>query len=714
LASALSKFYSAFIHSGSQFASNSETEEKILRANQCLGVSFIGTLAETTFDLLTPQTAPALVFDFICLIFLAFAFWLNKNGKNSLAINVNFLSINGLIFVGSILEGNVVGNYLMYIPVLLAGSVLIGLGGKFMQSFFYFGFTILLIVITLLFVPRHSSFQKVPIEQEILCYYVNFALCVIASTTITLVVITLKSQREYTILNEKRFIDAIYNNSINGLIILKEDCNTITDCNKRACELLGINTKQELIGRPFDEWAGQNYVATKRMMTQYENYGQWKGELTLVNHQHQFVADVHLMPFQYNQAKYYKISFIDITAIKQAQAEKERAVEKAIKAAESKSLFLSNISHELRTPLNGIIGTTNLLLQEENGHRFEEQFSILKYSSEHMLSLINDVLDFNKLEADKTILEKNDFNLFTNLQHVAAPFAQQAQQKGIQLEVFVSEKLNKEVTADDTRLNQVLNNLLANAIKFTHQGIVHLSAKLIASSAETMQVMFTVKDTGIGIQADKLNMIFESFTQSESDTTRKYGGTGLGLAISKKIIELFGSQLKVKSTPGQGSEFYFTMSFKNASKQKTFLNDKVVGSLSQLTGRKILVAEDNMVNMMIARKFLQKWGVAITEASDGVQAVQAFEQEKFDLLLFDLEMPNMDGYAALAKIRRQNQQIPAIAFTASVFENMQSFLHSKGFDDYIQKPFRPEDLHKKIAQLIAAHQNIVGGMVQTA
>jgi signal transduction histidine kinase/CheY-like chemotaxis protein len=380
--------------------------------------------------------------------------------------------------------------------------------------------------------------------------------------------------------------------------------------------------------------------------------------------------------------------------------EKERQMSLAREIAEestrAKSMFLSNMSHELRTPLNGIIGTSNLLLQENYLAGQKEHLHVLKLSSEHMLTLVNDILDFNKMEAGKVELQQKQVNLFKLLGQTEALFSRQFEKKGVRFAVEKDVLLNTPVLTDDTRLNQVLNNLLSNALKFTHKGEVILSAAVKQMTSDVIQVAFAVKDTGIGIAPDKLLPIFESFTQADAKTTRQYGGTGLGLSISKKIAEAFNSHLLVESEPGKGSTFYFDISFKRNGSSKPYITEKRKTGFESLRGLHLLLAEDNAINMRVAKKFLESWDIRISEATNGLEAVQKSREEPFDLLLLDLEMPEMDGYTALAEIRKFNTAIPAIAFTAAMFPGINTHLEAKGFNDFVTKPFRPEELYTKI------------------
>lgn len=219
-----------------------------------------------------------------------------------------------------------------------------------------------------------------------------------------------------------------------------------------------------------------------------------------------------------------------------------------------------------------------------------------------------------------------------------------------------------------------------------------------------MTVYFAVNDTGIGIPSNKVRQIFDSFTQADTETTRKYGGTGLGLAISRHIVDKMGGELQVHSELNAGSRFDFTVEFKINKTQKSYVNEDSLKELSGLEGVRILLAEDNPINMIVAKRFLQKWKVQVDEAVNGLQSLELYGKNRYDLLLIDLEMPEMDGTQAVLEIRKKDNTTPIVAFTAAVYDNMQNDLLSKGFTDFIPKPFRPEDLHKKILQLTAYDQ----------
>jgi signal transduction histidine kinase len=374
------------------------------------------------------------------------------------------------------------------------------------------------------------------------------------------------------------------------------------------------------------------------------------------------------------------------------------AREKAIQANQAKSIFLSNMSHELRTPLNGIIGTTNLLIDNSDPADQKRNLEILKISSKHMMALVNQVLDFSKIEAEKANLDYKTFGFKEFGEKIWLIFNQQFLAKGIDFEMQMDDALLQMwVSSDEVRLSQIINNLLSNALKFTEKGKVQLFIQLLQKEQEHATVSFVIADSGIGIEQHKQKAIFESFTQEESGTTRKYGGTGLGLTISSKLVNLFGGELLLKSEKNVGSTFSFELSLKMATPNNILMPLQGAKNVHKnLHGYTILVAEDNEVSAVLIQSFLKKWGVEAVVTHDGVAFVEAFQQRQYDLLLLDLEMPIMDGFSAIKEIRKINKDIPVLAFTATIYENMQEDLKQKGFNAVVSKPFHPEELQALI------------------
>ncbi len=367
-------------------------------------------------------------------------------------------------------------------------------------------------------------------------------------------------------------------------------------------------------------------------------------------------------------------------------------------AAKAKTTFLSNMSHELRTPLNGIIGTSHILKSEAFLPSQEYHLTVLGNLSEHMLGLVNNILDFSKIDAGKLELNGYRFNMNEFVQKLTNTFHNLFQDKGIAYQLDIDERLKElDVFADELRLQQVMNNLISNAVKFTERnGTVSLSVSIIKKSQDAVTLFFCVSDNGIGIEEHHLEKIFESFSQGDSATTRKYGGSGLGLTICQNLIKLFNGKLRVSSEKGKGSKFYFDAVLPLYKSQKDELKKQPGPANENLKNFKVLIAEDNQVNMIVAKKIMERWGIQVTEAENGLLAYEKCLAEDFDLVLLDLEMPVMDGRTAVKKIISLNKAMPVIAFTAGVYENMHTELKGAGFTDFLLKPFMPDDLYRKI------------------
>lgn len=390
---------------------------------------------------------------------------------------------------------------------------------------------------------------------------------------------------------------------------------------------------------------------------------------------------------------------------------------KAEDATKSKADFLATMSHEIRTPLNGVIGLTHFLLEESPRKDQMEHLNALKFSAENLLTVVNDILDYSKIEEGKIEFEEIDFNLKDITKAIIQSLDYRAKEKGVNLVLNNDQDIPVKVLGDPTRLGQVVNNLLNNAIKFTEEGSVYLNTKVISKSNEYVKILFEVQDTGIGIPESKQKLIFERFTQSSSSTTRKYGGTGLGLSICKNLLGLVNSDLKLESEVGKGSKFYFKMEFKLPAVKEVNGNVKVVAKdeLKSLEGLNILVAEDNLLNQKIIAKFLKKWGVNYIVVENGIDAIQSVKKHRFDLILMDLQMPEMDGLEATKIIRsasvKEVANIPIIALTASAMLSVEAEVREAGMDDYVSKPFNPRDLYRKIAKNIdeagAVQQDVI-------
>lgn len=395
--------------------------------------------------------------------------------------------------------------------------------------------------------------------------------------------------------------------------------------------------------------------------------------------------------------KYIEV-IIDISAKKKVEIELIAAKEEALQLSRAKDMFISVMSHEIRTPLNAVIGMSHLLLASNPVRSQKENLDILKFSAENLMLLINDVLDFTKIETGNIELEKATVDLRDLVQGITGSMQFKTQEKQIDLTQKIDAGIPATVVGDRTRLSQILLNLVSNAVKFTDTGGVTVELKLIDQNENEARVRFAVTDTGIGIANNKLNTIFETFKQAEADTTRKYGGTGLGLAISKRLIELHDSRINVESEPGKGSTFWFTITFKKADK-----ND--YNNINVETGLNInvLVVDDNQINRLLINKILTKWGATIDFAENGLQAVNKVETNKnYDVVLMDIHMPEMGGLEATQVIRSKAEpyfkQLPIIALTASMLTNQMNQIGDAGMNDYILKPFEPKTLFDKLSR----------------
>lgn len=701
--SIFSSFYEDLVYSGLRDDYTPAKRKKTIRFNQfillILVAHFVCVISYFIFGLYIS----ALINLSAAYIFIV-AYHLNLRKLYLLARLVSVLNLNLYLAIMNYMEGLKAGEYLFFFPYFLIMTFIISFTRNLRELAFAYLLTLACLLFCYYVCPQENHYQVHIAHMFGRLYDSNLLLSLLLTTFFSFAIVRINRNNEETIMKEKQFVDTIYNTSLDGVFILDADALVITDCNNRAIELLEIEDKKQIMGVPMDSLFTKEHIQLFRSIEKKgdgEQVHSWQGELALTSKKDNTVfAFVNVVSFYDNDRHFWKISVLDISEIKMTQFELMKAKQKAETASKAKSRFLSNMSHELRTPLNGIIGASNLLMQEQYLPEQLSHLEILKFSSEHMMVLINEILDFNKIESGRFELENVPVNMRAFLRKLETQFSVQAHTKGLLFLVDIDENLEAEFLTDETRLNQILSNLLSNATKFTHTGGITLGARKISSTSKKSTVQFMVQDTGIGIPAHKQQEVFDSFTQADTNTTRKYGGTGLGLAISKKLVSLFSGELMLKSEEGKGSTFYFTLELEINENAKMYINDERVKQLPVFNELRVLIAEDNFVNMSVARKFLTKWGIEVHEAVNGLEAVEKFRRGRFDLVLIDLEMPEMDGTTALAEIRKVDPTVPAIAFTAAVYEDMRIDLMKKGFMEVVPKPFRPEDLHNKITKLI--------------
>lgn len=465
-------------------------------------------------------------------------------------------------------------------------------------------------------------------------------------------------------------------------------------------------------GYDFDELSGtkiQNYIVRESPSAQamHKEVSQgrvWKGELNHYNKSgslRTLLASIAPIRDINGEISNYVVVAEDITERKISEKEIIKAKEQAESANRAQEQFLSTISHELRTPMNAVIGITNLMMEENPRPDQTENLKILKFSANNLLAIINDLLDLSKIEAGKLDMIPKDFDIEHTLDNIKKTHSLKASNKGVELTVRLDRHVPKILIGDAHRLSQILNNLVGNAVKFTDKGQVEINVSLLNASETSVELNFTVKDTGIGIPADKLLHIFEAFSQASALTNRIYGGTGLGLAITKRLIELQGGKITVVSEAGKGSTFTFTLPFIKSSKE-SLPKETEMKNYSGLSGIRILLVEDNKVNQKVANKFLTKWDARVDIADNGQDALHLLEINAYDIVLMDLLMPVMDGYEAIRKIRKlsKHKDLPVIALTASAMSHEREKAFEAGVNDYICKPFVPSELYNKIAKYV--------------
>lgn len=390
----------------------------------------------------------------------------------------------------------------------------------------------------------------------------------------------------------------------------------------------------------------------------------------------------------------------DVTEAVQNETEHRKAKEEALASSKIKEEFLSSMSHEIRTPLNAIIGTANLLLDEHPELLDDEKFKLLRFSSNNLLSLINNVLDFSKIESGNIIIEEKDFNIKELCTSLINSWKPTAQRKRLDLVFKFDDRLHEMVKGDKVRLGQILNNLVNNALKFTEVGLVQLSVQ--SQNGQPGEFYFEVRDTGVGIPKEKQQAVFENFQQVDNDLVLEQGGTGLGLPICRKLLHMMGTDLSLASEKDFGSTFSFALALSEG--QQVAKNKATNESAREQLNMTVLLVEDNPANRFIATSFLHKWKVKVSIANNGLEALEQIQSKAFDLVLMDVRMPVMDGTTALKRIREMDdpyfKQVPIIALTASTMMDLRKKPSKTKFNDFLSKPFSPRDLYELLRKYL--------------
>jgi PAS domain S-box-containing protein len=496
--------------------------------------------------------------------------------------------------------------------------------------------------------------------------------------------------------------------SHSALLIMEESGNIIL-VNRQTEKLFGYS-RSELIGKNI------KILIPKRMHNDFPGY--WdilmNGNLSYESRAAlnlsginkgggEFAIDLDISFFETESGILVLSSIMDITQRKKDEEQLRDAKERAEQMSVARQEFLSVMSHEMRTPLNAVVGISHLLAEGELTPEQEENINILQFSAQNLLSLINNILDFSKIESGMLQLEQIDFNFNDLIRRVMDSFKHNAQEKQVRLNLQTEMDIPEILNGDPSRLTQVLTNLLHNAIKFTEQGEVRLSVKTLSENTEKIKIQFEISDTGIGIEPDRLEEIFDSYTQAKPSITRQFGGSGLGLTICKKLVKIMGGEINVKSKVNTGSVFSFHIEYPIGTKDGQKLSSHRHERDFDLGGIKILLVEDNVTNRALAKKFITRWGALVDTAENGMVAVKKVNETCYDLVLMDLQMPVMDGFKANRIIRDlgyTSDKLPVIALSAYILDEVKTKVRASGMNDYLSKPIDPHELYRKIVKNI--------------
>ncbi len=422
--------------------------------------------------------------------------------------------------------------------------------------------------------------------------------------------------------------------------------------------------------------------------------------------------------FSHDEIGRFAVSFNDMTAtlkeyidaLKKSEEDLKVSTKLAEQSAVVKENFLANMSHEIRTPMNAVIGFTDIL---EHSNLDEEQKQVVEYlkiSGKNLLAIINDILDYSKIESGMIVIEQIPFSIYTVFDSLKVMLAQKVEGKHLHLELRADKAIPQNVIGDPTRLMQILLNLADNAVKFTEKGSVGIYADVVSTTRDSVTISFQVKDSGEGIPEDKFSVIFERFTQAHADTTRKHGGTGLGLSIVKSLVALQNGQLSLKSEKDIGSIFSFTLTYKKVPQDiKDVQEEAAIAAPVQQPQPEtkeekklplVLYAEDNLLNQVLVTKAMKPYGITVEMADNGAIAVEKLRQKHYDLVLMDIAMPKMDGHEATRLIRNElKSNVPIIALTAHAMNEEREKCFQSGMNDFVSKPFDAKDLYARIMAL---------------
>jgi two-component system sensor histidine kinase/response regulator len=522
---------------------------------------------------------------------------------------------------------------------------------------------------------------------------------------------------------------ALFDSAMAGIVFVRDRC--VLRCNRYLEQMLGYESG-ELLGQTTRSWYPDEqtfFEVGQAIIEAHAERGFFSEERQLVRKDgSRFWARMQAQAVDPDDlSKGLAGMMIDVSAEHAAMEQMAQARQLAEDAARTKADFLANMSHEIRTPMNAIIGMTHLVLQTELNDRQKDYLQKIHRSSKHLLGIINDVLDFSKMDAGKLSLERITFDLPVLITDLTSVLEAKTAEKGLQLKIHIDESLPEQFKGDPLRLQQILLNFANNAVKFTQQGEIEIRVDGYKASAGKRGLQFSVRDTGIGLSPDQQRRLFRSFEQADGSTTRKYGGSGLGLAISRRLAEMMGGEVGVNSQEGKGSTFWFKVELDPVPARASDGRMDTRGAAEhgrqkpaapgfvelkrQLQGAHILLVEDNPLNQEVAAELLKQVGVSVDVAANGAEALQQLEQRSYDLVLMDMQMPVMDGLTATRRIRRQPQwrDLPILAMTASALAADRKACFEAGMNDFLAKPIEPKKLWAELARWINMRASDEGG-----
>jgi PAS domain S-box-containing protein len=516
--------------------------------------------------------------------------------------------------------------------------------------------------------------------------------------------------------SEKRFRGFFENSQ--GLMCIHDADGNILSINKNGAEMLGFTIEEALLTNIYDLTSQGRESVVRNYFSHVLEHGHSSGQLKVrrKDGKELILLLTNVLEQDEKGDQYILVNAIDLTERLQMVEELTEAKALAEKANQAKSEFLANMSHEIRTPLNGIIGFTDLIQKTRLDETQKQYINIIHQSGKTLLSIINDILDFSKIEAGKLTLDVERVNLKELLAEVSDIVSYPLEDKELELNLKLEEELPTFIWADEMRLKQVLINLLNNAVKFTEKGTVTLRVKILKSYAKDLKLFrFEVQDTGIGIRKEKQQAIFEAFAQEDGSISKKYGGTGLGLTISNRILKLGNSALQLHSEPGKGSCFFFDLKLKTSNdrneKPKTTRSDYGHSAQPLKKVYRILIAEDNKINLLLARTLINQISpdATVCEATDGREAVRLYLKERPDLILMDIQMPNMNGLEATREIRSHetDERIPILALTAGNMKGEKERCLEAGMDDFLAKPILKQNLEMVLSKWLPLNESNV-------